>query len=64
MATWQNLFQCGGAQVHVRKTIEKFFALATMTSQALKYDVIIYTPYEGLNYPILRQNYITMNTYR
>ena len=24
-----------------------------MTSQALKYDVITYTPYEGLNYIIL-----------
>jgi len=27
--------------------------LATVTSQALKYDVITYTPYEGLNYTIL-----------
>jgi len=24
-----------------------------VTSQALKYDVITYTPYEGLNYTIL-----------
>jgi len=27
--------------------------LETATSQALKYDVITYTPYEGLNYTIL-----------
>jgi len=27
--------------------------LATVTSQALKYDVITYTPYGGLNYTIL-----------
>jgi len=27
--------------------------LATVTSQGLKYDVIAYTPYEGLNYTIL-----------
>jgi len=27
--------------------------LATVTSQALKYDVITSTPYEGLNYTIL-----------
>jgi len=26
--------------------------LVTVTSQALKYDVITYTPYEGLNYTI------------
>jgi len=25
------------------------FELATATSQALKYDVITFTPYEGLN---------------
>jgi len=37
------------------KKYRKFlwFELATVTSQALKYDVITYTPYEGLNYPIL-----------
>jgi len=29
------------------------FELATVTSQALKYHVITYTPYEGLNYTIL-----------
>jgi len=27
--------------------------LATVTSQALKYDVITYTPYEDLNYTII-----------
>jgi len=30
-----------------------WFELATVTSQALKYDVIVYTQYEGLNYTIL-----------
>jgi len=30
-----------------------WFELATVTSQALKYDVITYTPYEGQNYNIL-----------
>jgi len=37
------------------KTYRKFlwFELATVTSQALKYDIITYTPYEGLNYTIL-----------
>jgi len=51
---WWNLFQSGGAQVHLKKT-RKFlrFELITVTSQALKYDVITYTPYEGLNYTIL-----------
>jgi len=27
-----------------------WFVLATVTSQALKYYLIAYTPYEGLNY--------------
>jgi len=36
-----------GTQVHVRKFLR--FELATVASQALKYDVITYTPYEGLN---------------
>jgi len=27
--------------------------MATVTSQALKYDVIIYAPYEGLHYTIV-----------
>ena len=30
-----------------------WFELATVMSQALKYDVIIYAPYEGLNYTII-----------
>ena len=30
-----------------------WFELATVMSQAMKYDVITYTPYEGLNYTIL-----------
>jgi len=29
-----------------------WFELATVMSQAMKYDVIIHTPYEGLNYTI------------
>jgi len=29
-----------------------WFELATVASQALKYDVITYTPYEGVNYTI------------
>jgi len=52
----RNLFQSGGAQVHV-KNYRQFcslrFELATVTSQALKYGVITYTPYGGLNYTIL-----------
>jgi len=39
------------------KKLWKIFAvcveLAIVTSQALKYDVITYAPYEGLNYTIL-----------
>jgi len=31
------------------------FELATVTSQALKYDVITYTLYEGINYTILEK---------
>jgi len=51
--------------MHVKKTIEKIlsFELATVTSQALKYDIITYTPYEGLNY-YFRKNYTTVKTYR
>jgi len=30
-----------------------WFELETVTSQALKYGVITYTPYEGLNHTIL-----------
>jgi len=40
-----------GAQVHVKKIL--WFELATVTSQALKYDVITYALYQGLNYTIL-----------
>jgi len=40
--------------VHVKKftlyTKFLWFELATVTPQALKYDVITYTVYEGLNY--------------
>jgi len=40
-----------------------WFESAIVTSQALKYDVITYTPYEGkLHY--IRQKYTTMKTYR
>jgi len=42
------------AQVHVKKDVTfLWFKLATVTSQALKYDVITYTQYEGLNYTVL-----------
>jgi len=38
-----------------QKAYRKFlwFELAIVTSQALKYYVITYAPYEGLNYTIL-----------
>jgi len=38
-----------------QKNYRKFlrFKFATVTSQALKHDVIIYTPYVGLSYTIL-----------
>jgi len=47
-------FKVGGHKC-MSKNCRKFlwFELATVTSQALKYDVIIYTPYLGLNYTIL-----------
>jgi len=47
-------FSKWGAQLHV-ENYRKFlwFELATVASQALKYYVITYTPYEGLNYTIL-----------
>jgi len=55
MHGWRNLFQSEGAQVHVKKKLYQilWFDLATVTSQTLKYDVITYTPYEGLNYTVL-----------
>ena len=40
-----------------------WFELASVTSQASKYDVITYALYEGLNY-YFRQNYTTMKTHR
>jgi len=51
---WRNLFQSGGHKC-TSNNYRKFlwFELPTATSQALKYDVITYTPYEGLNYTIL-----------
>ena len=56
-------FKVGG-QVHV-KNYRKFlwFELATMTSQASKYDVINYTTWR-LKLHYFRQNYTTMKTYR
>jgi len=47
-------FKVGGHKCTL-KNYRKFlwFVLATVTSQALKYYVITYTPYEGLNYTIL-----------
>ena len=52
---WRYLFQSGGGTSALKKTLENslWFELATMTSQSLKYDVITYTPYEGLNCTIL-----------
>jgi len=47
-------FKVGGTSAR-QKNYRKFlwFGLATVTSHALKYDVITCTPYEGLNYTIL-----------
>jgi len=44
-----------GSQMCTLKNFRKFlwFELAAVTLQALKYYVITYTPYEGLNYTIL-----------
>jgi len=46
-------FKVGGHTSSRQNNYRKFlcFELATVTSQALKYDVT-YTPYEGLNYTI------------
>jgi len=40
--------------MHIKINYREFlwFELVTVTSQALKYDVITYTPYESLNYTI------------
>jgi len=49
-------FSKRGAQVHVKKYRKNLWIeLATVTSQALKYDVITYAQYEGLNYTILNE---------
>jgi len=49
MHGWRNLFQSEGHKCtsHYRKAL--WFQLASVTSQAYIYDVIIYTPCEGLN---------------
>jgi len=46
----------GGAEVHIKTTRENlWFELATVTSQALKYDVFTCTPFVGPNYNILEK---------
>ena len=52
---WRNLFQSGGGTSARQKNHRQFLwcELATVTSQALEYDAITYTPYEGHNYPVL-----------
>jgi len=47
-------FKVGGTSER-QKIYRKFlwFELATVSSQASKYDAITYTSYEGLNYAIL-----------
>jgi len=44
-------FSKWGAHVYDKKTVREFlwFELATVASQALKYDVITYTPYENVS---------------
>ena len=64
---WWNLFHSGGHKRRSKNNSKFFwFELANVTSQALKYDVITYTPYEGLKSKLhyFRQNYTTMKTYR
>jgi len=48
-------YKVGGGTSARQKAIENFLwsELATVTSQSLKFDVITYTPYEGLNCTIL-----------
>jgi len=48
-------FKVGGGTSACQQNYRKFlcFELVTVASQALKYDVITYTPYEVLNYTIL-----------
>jgi len=51
---WRTIFKVGGRRAR-QKNYRKFlrFELATVTSQVLKYDVITYTPYEGIKYTTL-----------
>jgi len=55
-----------GAQVDVKKKLYQilWFELATVTSQALNYDVITYTLYEGLNYTTETYPWTTCNSNR
>jgi len=47
-------FKVGGHKCTSKKYRKIWgFELATVTSQASKYDVITYTPYERLNYTVL-----------
>jgi len=57
MHGWWNLFQSWGGTSACQKNYRKFlsFELVTVTSQALKYDIITYPPYESLNYTILEK---------
>ena len=50
-------FKVGGGTTARQKDYQKFlwFEFAPVTSQALKYDVIAHTPYEGLNYANLNK---------
>jgi len=47
-------FKVGGTSAR-QKNYKKclWLELAIVTSQALEYDVLTYTPYDGLNYTIL-----------
>ena len=53
---WRNLFQSLGGTIERQKNYRKLlrFELATVTSHALKYDVITYTPHQG---PSLLKNF-------
>jgi len=44
---------CGGTSARQKYRTVLWFNFATVKSQVLKYDVITYTPYEGLIYTIL-----------
>jgi len=58
-------FKVGGPSTR-QKNYRKFlwFELATVTSQALKYDVISYTLNEKFKFHYFIQKYTTMKTYR